>query len=315
MLHEGFTPVHDIYLSFSNNEEIGGDSTPAIVDLFRSRGIFPALVVDEGGAVVRHVFPGVTSPAALVGVSEKGIVDVELEAQSPGGHTSAPPRNTAADRLAKAIVRLHRHPFPARLPRPTVEMLETLGRNTPFLWRVLFANLWFFRPLLLFAFTRLGGEMNAMVRTTLAVTQLEGSREVNVLASRARAAASVRIVVGESTEGTLSRIRKTVESTGVQVRALFSSEPCPVSDTGAPAFALLAGAIRDTFPGAVVSPYVMLGGSDSRHFAKISPFVYRFSPFELTKEERETLHAVNEAIPIEKLKKCVEFYLRLIRNV
>jgi len=315
LIKDGFKPDHDIYFSFSNNEEIAGDSTPAIVALFKKRGIELFFVLDEGGAVVTKVFPGVTSPVALIGVAEKGIIDVDIVVNSAGGHASSPPKVTAPVTLSRAIIGLNRHPFHARFPAPTIEMLRILGRHTPFAYRIIFANLWLFGPLLLAVFAHAGGEMNAMVRTTAAVTMLEGSRGSNVLASRAKASVNIRVAVGENVESTVNHIRKISGKSGVLVTTIYSSEPSPVSRTTGAPYELLGSVIHRTFPDAILSPYVMLGGSDSRHFAQISPFVYRFSPMELTKAERESMHAANEAIPVKKLDTCIAFYIRLIRSI
>lgn len=315
LIKDGFTPEHDIYLSFSNNEEIAGDSTPAIVALFEERGIDLNFVLDEGGAVVTKVFPGVTSPVALVGVAEKGIVDVDLVVNSAGGHASSPPKVTAPVTLARLIISLNRHPFHARFPAPTIEMLHILGRHTPFAYRIIFANLWLFGPLLLAVFANAGGEMNAIVRTTVAVTMLEGSRGSNVLASRAKASANIRVAVGESVGNTVEHIRRISAKEGALVNTVYATEPSPVSRTAGAPYELLGSVIHRTFPEAILSPYVMLGGSDSRHFARISPYVYRFSPMELTKAERNSMHAANEAIPVKKLDTCIAFYIRLIRSI
>lgn len=308
----GFRPRNDVYLSFGHNEETTGAGAVAIVAVLESRGIRPALVIDEGGAVVEGIFPGVAKPSAVIGVSEKGITSVMLTVEQLGGHASTPPRLTATARLARAIVRLNAKPFPARFSATNLEMIATLGAHAtgPLKW--VFGNLWLTRPLLLALFARLGDETNAMVRTTQAVTQLSGSQAANALAERAVATVNVRVAVGSSVEEATRHIRSAVGDEAVRIEALHPSEPSPVSPTTGPAWELLSRTISATFDGVIVTPYIQLGASDSRHFTRISEHVYRFSPFEMTGEQRATLHAVNERIGVTTWLRGITFYERLI---
>jgi len=308
----GFRPRRDVFLSFGHNEETTGAGAVAIVEELESRGVRPALVLDEGGAVVEGIFPGVAKPSAVIGVSEKGITSIMLTVEQLGGHASTPPRLTATARLARAIVRLNSKPFRARFSPTNLEMISTLGAHAtgPLKW--VFGNLWLTRPLLLALFARLGDETNAMVRTTQAVTQLSGSQAANALAERAVATVNVRIAVGSSVEEALRHVRAAVRDDRVRIEALHPSEPSPVSPTAGSAWELLSRTVTDTFEGVVVTPYIQLGASDGRHFTRISDHVYRFSPFEMTAEQRGTLHAVNERIGVETWLRGVGFYTRLI---
>jgi carboxypeptidase PM20D1 len=315
LIGEGVTPLHDVYLSFGHDEEVFGSGARAVMEHLRAQGIVPGLVVDEGGAVVEGVFPGVKRPTALIGVAEKGVADIGLSVSSAGGHASMPPARQPAGKLARAILRLERKPFPTGFNAPTREMLTTLGRYAPFAYRLVFANLWLFSPLLLRLFTRLSAETNAMCRTTAAITMLEGSPATNVLPTRVRAVANTRITIGETVESVVRRMERTIDDPSVEVRVITPGPPSPVSLTSGPAWELMARAVQETYPDAIVSPYVMLGASDSRHFSGISKGVYRFSPFPLSKAERGSMHGVNEALPIASLAKGIEFYLRLIRGL
>jgi carboxypeptidase PM20D1 len=229
----GHVPRGDIYLSFGHDEETVGSGAQAIVAALESRGIRPALVLDEGGAVVEGVFPGVGKPTAVIGVSEKGITSLTLTVEQHGGHASTPPRMTATARLARAIVRLNRRPFPARFSPTNLEMLRTVGAHASGPIRWAFTNSRSTGPLLLALFTRLGDETNAMVRTTQAVTQLTGSQAANALAERAVATVNVRVAVGSSVEEAVRHVRRAIHDRAVCIAALHPSEPSPVSPTPA----------------------------------------------------------------------------------
>ena len=311
----GFTPEHDIYLSFGHDEETAGSGAAAAVELLRERGIRPAFVLDEGGAVVEDIFPGVTGPIAVVGVSEKGILTLTLTVEQGGGHASTPPALSATARLARAIVRLNRKPFRSGFTPTNLEMIRTLGSHATGPLRWVFTNLWLTKPLILRLFGRLSDETAAIVRTTQAVTMLQGSQAANALAERAIATVNIRVAVGSSVAEAVDHVRRSVNDPLVAIRVIQPSEPSPVSPTTGRAWELVAGTIVETYPGTIVTPYVMLAASDSRHYATISDHVYRFSPFEMSKDERGTLHAMNERMHVSTFLSGVEFYTRLVRKL
>lgn len=312
LISEGFVPANDIYLAFSGEEEPAGPSAGDIVTALAERGVQPALVLDEGGAVVTGAFPGVKQPCALVGTAEKGQLRLALEAESAGGHASSPPPQTIVGELAEAVCMVDASPAPFTLTPPVEKMLDTLGRHASFPMRLVLANLKLFKPVLDIVCQLSGGELNALMRTTCAATQMSGSPENNVLPAKASVGFNLRIINGESCEEAEQRVRDAVDDPDVTVRRLYAAEPSEYSETSGEAWERLTGVIKRTWPKAVVSPYLMLAASDSRHYDRISRNVYRFCPLELSKEERGTIHGVNERIPTWKAVKCAEFYIRLI---
>ena len=314
LLLEGFVPENDIYLAFSGNEEINGYGSPMIVDLFEKRGITPALVLDEGGAVVNNVFPGVTKSCALIGIAEKGMLNVEFSYSGNGGHSSSPKPHTPIGHLSKACVRVEAHPFKFTVCDATKSMLNSIARHSTFAYRMIFANLWLFGPVLSLIGKLSGGELNALIRTTCAFTQMEGSKGINVIPPEAHMRANLRLIPGETTESAHEYLTKTVNNDKVKVTILEGTNPSRTSLVGTEGWDKVVKAIKCTWKNVLVSPYLMVACSDSRHWGRISDRVYRFSAMALTNEERATIHGNNERIPVSTIEKTVEFYLRLIKN-
>lgn len=313
LIAEGFVPEHDLYLAFGGDEEISGDGAPAIVRWFQEQGIAPEFVLDEGGAVVENVFPGVKKPCAVIGIAEKGPVDVTLTMDSTGGHASTPPPHTTVGLLAKAVTDIENHPFPFTLTAPAAQMFDTMGRHSTFVYRLIFANLWLFKPVLNMICKMRGGELNALVRTTVAFTQMKGSSASNVLPPKAWVGANLRLIGEETPESAKAYLEKVIGDERIKVDIVYGYAPSSVSRTDDEPWQRLRSAIRSTWKDTIVSPYLMMAASDSRHYSDISEHVYRFSTMALSKAERGMIHANNERVPLETIYITVAFYQRLMR--
>ena len=314
LIEQGFQPENDIYFAFSGGEEVNGKGAVRIVEYFQKHHIQPAMVVDEGGAVVENVFPGVKQPCGLIGIAEKGMMNVAYSVKSGGGHASAPPVKTPLTTLSKACLSIIKHPFKMHLTKPAAEMFDTLGRYSGFGLKIVFANLWLFKPVLDLICRLSGGEMNALVRTTTAFTQAQGSDARNVIPTEATLVSNMRLNPADSVASATAYLKNTVADDSVSITVLESSEPSPISETDCDAWNKVASAVAETWRGCIVAPYLMVQCSDSRHYGVLSNHVYRFSAMDLTSDERKTIHGNNERIRLEALHRCVEFYIRLIKK-
>lgn len=313
LLSEGWKPPRDLYLLMGADEEAYGDCAVAATALLESRGIEPYLVLDEGGAVATGAFPTVKKEIAVVGVSEKGIVTLELVADGGGGHASTPPKRSAAGLIAAAVCEIEEHPFPGSVHDVTVEMFETLAPHASRTVRGLLRRAGSLRPLLARVLPHLGAETAAIVRTTTAVTVMEGSTSHNVLATRARALINMRVAVGTTVDEAIARVREVIDDDRITVNVLERTEPSPVSPTrDDPRWLALREAVAASYPEAVMAPYVMLAASDARHVARIAPATYRFAPLRMSASQRAAVHGPNEKVEVESLGRGVAFYRALL---
>jgi len=314
LIAEGFQPENDIYFAFSGGEEVNGPGAIHIMNWFKDHQITPELVVDEGGAVVDHVFPGVKENTGLVGIAEKGLLNVEYKVSSNGGHASAPAPHTPVGILAMACAKVEANPFKAHITKPVAEMFDTLGRRSTFVYRMIFSNLWLFSGLLDSICKKSGGELNAMMRTTVAFTQMEGSKQNNVIPPSATMVSNIRLNPSDTQAGAVEYLKSVIKDDKVEVRRMLGNEPSRISRTDCIGWERVKGAIEGTWKGALVSPYLMVQCSDSRYYSDISDRVYRFSAMDLTADERHSIHGNNERIRVDCCARAVEFYIRLMKQ-
>lgn len=311
----GHTPRRTLMFALGCDEEQVGASAQAVAEVLEERGIHPWIVLDEGGAVVEAPLPGLSGRVAVVGVSEKGTVDLRLHVEDAGGHASTPPRHGATWRLARAITRIERHPFPAHLTEPVVAMLEQAAPRATGPLAAVYANARRARAVLARILAGAGPEAAAMVHTTVAVTELTGSAGLNVLATSASAGLNVRVAVGETVKGMLSRLHRVIDDPMVRIEVVAHNEPSPVSPAEGEQWEALRAALAVSHPDALLLPYVQLSASDSRHFTSLSSHVYRFTPFDMSGEERGTIHGNDERIRVTSLADGVDFYETFMRGV
>lgn len=315
LFKEGYKPKNDLYFSFSGEEEIDGNTCADIVSYLEQKGVKPAMVLDEGGAVVENAFPGVPFECAMIGTGEKGSVNMDFDISCNGGHASTPPVHTTVGELAKAINAIEANPFKRQLTAPVKEMFDTLGRYSTFAYRMIFANLWIFAPVLDMICKKSGGELNAMLRTTVAVTRARGSKAYNVIPPDAGFGINMRLMGNDTIDSATEYFKKIIGNDKISISLVNGSNASKYSDTNCESWEKLKNVVNRTWPDAIVTPYLMMACSDSRHYCRISDNVYRFSAMKLSKEERGMIHGTDERIPIDTLIKTVEFYIRLLKEL
>lgn len=311
LLERDVTPQRSVLIVSGHDEEIGGASGALIAEELRMRDVRPWFVVDEGGAVADGLLPAVNAPIALVGIAEKGFMNVRLTARGQGGHSSMPPAGTAIAELARAIAQLEANPVPARI-EPLMPLLGALSDHLPGVMGTLASRPTVASALLSRVFAR-DPRMDALQRTTMVPTIVSGGVKANVLPQSASVVINVRIIPGDTTATVVDYIESAVgRDIEVEVLPENLKEPSQFSSVDSGAWETLTGVVGEVFPEAIIAPYVLTGRTDSRFFEGTAGDVYRFSPFVLNADGMSGFHGTNEFVRVEDAQRAVTFFVRLI---
>ncbi len=316
LLAEEYVPENDVYLSSSCTEEWAGDGCPKLVAELKRRGVRPFLVVDEGGGIITEPIKGIPGNFAMLGVFEKGKADVLLRATSNGGHASAPKAHSPIARLADFVHEVETKPvFKRRMSREVSAMFETLAPYASFPLRLVFGNLWLFKPVLLKVLPLISAQGGAMIRTTVAFTMQSGSDAFNVMPQEATLGANLRFIPHQGMKESLAVLEKLAKKHKLTMEVFHASDYTEPADITCDAFRTLEQTVAQTFPGCPSSPYVMTGATDSRFYQDICDCVVRFAPVVYGPEQMQGMHGLNETIEYSCLPGAVDFYKNLIGNV
>ncbi|MCJ7451383.1 MAG: M20 family peptidase [Steroidobacteraceae bacterium] len=306
----GFAPRRTVIVLSGHDEEAGGTGAHAVAEAWRARGLAPQFALDEGLAIVSDL-PLAGRPVALVGIAEKGYATLRITAPATGGHSSAPPRETGVEVLAKAVLAVASRPFPMQFSGPAADMIRTLAPGAGFGTRVAVANTWLFEPLLIakIAATPAGA---ALLHTTIAPTMLRGSPKANVLPQDATAWINYRIAPQDTTAKVMARAQTATRRLKVDLAWDGPAyDPSPVSSANSDAYRVI-GALASGGGQVPVVPGLVTATTDSRYLAGVARDVYRFQPIVASLRDFEMIHGTNEHLTLDNLRRMTVFYSRLL---
>ena len=312
-LDQGKRPKRTVYFAFGHDEEIGGSQgAKKIAEYLEEQGVTFEFVLDEGGLILDGVIDSVDQPVAIIGIAEKGFVNIRLIAERPGGHSSMPPENTGPGILAQAIVKLEENKFPATLEYTNI-MFDAIGSFASFTPRFAMANQWLTSPLI--KRSMLSSKSTAAgLRTTTAATMLKGSSKSNILPTKATAVVNFRILPGETWESVLEQVKSIIDDERVTYEVFMNNNPSPVSSTESLGYQLIEQTIREFADDALVAPYLVMGGTDSKYFYPLTNSVYRFLMIRLDESTLDIVHGIDERISVDNYVMGIQYFHELLRK-
>jgi carboxypeptidase PM20D1 len=277
LIKQGFQPDRTFYFVFGHDEETGGiKGAKVAAELLEKRGVKAEMVLDEGMYITTgNMIPGITKPVALIGVAEKGYMTLELFTRIKGGHSSIPSKETSIGVLAKAVAALQDNLLETHFTEPTRMFFEYVGPEMPFGLKMVVANQWLFEKVLINQMTSFR-EGSATFRTTTAPTIFHSGIKENVVPYEARAVVNFRLLPGDHSHEVIDKVKDIVNDERVEIKIINQfNEASPVASDKEPAFKVLAKTIGQVSKEEVlISPSLVLGATDSKHFNNISPNVF-----------------------------------------
>ncbi len=314
LLASGFTPQRSLFFAFGHDEEIGGEAGAAkIAARLKEKGLHFAFLVDEGGFISEDLglVPG--RRVAQINTAEKTYFTIQITARGEGGHSSTPPPHTAVGKLATAIHRLEANPLPLRLTRPVRDLLEALAPHVPTGRRLALGNLWLTAPFVIRSMAE-DPFQAALLRTTTAVTMVEGGVKENVVPKHASATVNFRILPGETPDDVLDHVRRTIADPEIEIsHTEWSAAPRPGRVTGL-GYGVLQDAVEAVHPDVVVVPGMLMGATDTRHFADLVEDAYRFIGNSVTRAQVTGFHGTDERIGVDSMGDGVRVHEEILRR-
>lgn len=101
----------------------------------------------------------------------------------------------------------------------------------------------------------------------------------------------------------------------IETEVIDSTGPIPVVDYKSEAFELVEKTINEVYPTAIVSPYIMTGGTDAKFYSELTANGLRFAPLYATADQISRVHGIDENLSVDTLALGVDFYKKLIQGL
>lgn len=315
LIKEGFTPKRDTYFVTACTEEVGGEGADAMTRALEERNMKFHMVLDEGGMIVDEPIGGAKGTFAMIGVGEKGYVDLKFIAKSNGGHASAPGKNTPLVRLGKFMAEAEKAEcFDVYMSDTVKEMLSRFAPTMSGVMKAACGNVNAFKPVLKKVMPAISPAGAALLRTTLAFTMSKGSDGTNVIPQEAWVVGNMRFSHHQGKKASVDAITALAKKYDIETIVTDDGIESGITDFKGEVFKFIEKAVVSIFPEYRPVPYIMNAATDSRYFGKICDNCIRFVPFRIDKQQLDSVHGIDENVDVATLAPAVDFYKYVIKE-
>ena len=217
--------------------------------------------------------------------------------------------------MSKALSQLEEHPMPVHMKGLAQTSFETMAPEMGGFNRVALTNFWLFSPLLERMMTQTPS-INALMRTTTALTIVNAGVKDNVLPGSASATVNFRLLPGDTLADVQAHMRKVIANDAIRISdaTTYNAEASRVASVDGAAYGTINRTVREVLPDAIVAPGLMIAATDSRHFGAVSDNIFKFSPVRAGPDDLPRFHGTNERMSVKNYTDMIRFYHQLARN-
>ena len=310
---EGASLSRDVIFLGTADEEVNDEGSLWMIankaDLFKNA----EYLLTEGGDNLLE-----RGAVKIVGVdvAEKAPFWLRLTATGLPGHGSRPVADSASNRLIRAMNRILDWETPINLLPAVEQFFKDVAPLQPDPWRTQFANIRESLKDPAFAKSLSSQrEYNFLLRNTISITMLSGSKQTNVIPNTATCNLDVRLLPGESPEDFLKALTAVIADPSIKIENVNRFKPPNSSPINTELFSLIARKTKEKHPGAVITTKMLSGYTESQLYRQLGITAYGWAPIYTTVDEDEGVHGNNERISVRNVREGTREFYEVVKEI
>ena len=301
------TLSRDIIFIATADEEVKDEGSIWMIankaDLFKNA----EYLLTEGGD---NLLEGNRVKFVGVDVAEKAPFWLQLKATGQPGHGSRPIADSAPNRLVRAMTRIVSYESPIKLLPAVEKFFKDIAPLQTEPLRSQFANIRESLKDSSFAASLLAQrEYGFLLRNTISLTMMSGSKQTNVIPNEATCNLDVRLLPGEKPEEFLATLKRVIDDPKIQIENVNTFKPPNSSSLDTELFQVISRVTKAHHPEALITTKMLSGYTESQLYRQLGITAYGWAPINTTVEENEGVHGNNERITVKNVREGTrEFY-------
>ncbi len=251
-----------------------------------------------------------------VDVAEKAPYWLQLTATGQPGHGSRPIADSAANRLIRAMSRIVDWQTPVKLLPAVEKFFKDVAPLQPEPLRSKFANITasLKDPAFVNEITS-QRDYNFLLRNTISLTMMSGSKQTNVIPNLATCNLDVRLLPGEKPEDFLAALKAVIDDPTIKIENVNTFKPPNSSSIDTELFKAIVEVTKANHPEAIVTTKMLSGYTESQLFRQLGIVSYGWVPFYTTPEENQGVHGNNERISVKNIREGTREFFEVVLRI